>query len=68
VAIRGSGGVAARDLQADDVNVSIAGSGDAHVHARKTLAVSIAGSGDVDYVGEATVRTSIAGSGRVTKR
>jgi hypothetical protein len=68
VSIQGSGGVAARDLQADDVSVSIAGSGDAHVHARKTLAVSIAGSGDVDYAGDPVVRTSVAGSGSVTKR
>jgi hypothetical protein len=60
---------AARALAADDVNVSIAGSGDAKVRANKSLGVSIAGSGDVEYSGAVTaVRSSVAGSGRVIRR
>jgi uncharacterized membrane protein len=56
-------------LAANDVTVSIAGSGDATVQANKSLGVSIAGSGDVQYSGTATdVRSSVAGSGRVTKK
>ena len=64
----GSGDVRTEALKADDVSVSIAGSGDASVHADKTLSVSIAGSGDVSYRGEAQVKSSIAGSGSVNRR
>ena len=55
-------------MEVADVSVSIAGSGDARVYARGTLAISIAGSGDVEYTGDAVARTSVAGSGTVTKR
>jgi hypothetical protein len=51
------------------VSISIAGSGDAKVSAKKTLAVSIAGSGDVEYSGGAQlVKSSVAGSGSVRQK
>jgi hypothetical protein len=69
LSIAGSGDVRASELAADDVDISIAGSGNATVHAGKTLAVSIAGSGDVEYVGAAAItRSRVAGSGRVRQR
>jgi hypothetical protein len=61
--------VASRDLSCEDVSISIAGSGDAKVSAKKTLAVSIAGSGDVEYSGGAQlVKSSVAGSGSVRQK
>jgi Putative auto-transporter adhesin, head GIN domain len=69
VSISGSGDVRTRELVADDVGISIAGSGNASVQANKTIAVSIAGSGDVEYVSAATItRSRIAGSGSVRQR
>ena len=69
IAIAGSGDVRTRELAADDVSISIAGSGDADVQANKTLAVSIAGSGDVEYRGAATLAKSrVAGSGSIRQR
>jgi hypothetical protein len=53
-------------IKAKDVKVRIAGSGDAKVHATKSLDVSIAGSGDVSYKGNPTkISQDIAGSGKV---
>jgi hypothetical protein len=65
--IGGSGSVRAEGLVTPVASVSIAGSGDAHLHASRTLSVSIAGSGSVIYRGEPTLSTSIVGSGRVRK-
>jgi hypothetical protein len=57
------------DLVADDVQIRIAGSGDASVTANKSLDVSIAGSGDVKYSGNpAALKTSTAGSGSISRR
>lgn len=67
VSIAGSGDVKLFDLQARDVAIDIAGSGDARVSASSALDVSIAGSGDVRYRGEPKVAKSIAGSGRVAR-
>ena len=69
LSIAGSGDLRARELAADDVDISIAGSGNADVQAAKTLAVAIAGSGDVQYSGAATLAKSrIAGSGTIRQR
>ena len=57
------------DLIADDVSVSIAGSGDAGVTANKSLDVSVAGSGDMRYGGTvAAAKSCVAGSGSVRRR
>lgn len=69
LAIGGSGNAELEELIGDDVSVSIAGSGDAALHADKKIAVSIAGSGDVTWTGNASeVESSVAGSGAVTKK
>lgn len=62
--IAGAGTIDTRDLAADDVRVSIAGAGDAHVRADRTIAVSISGIGSVEYTGDAeVVERNIAGLG-----
>ncbi len=65
IRVGGSGAVDNREVSADDVTVSIAGSGDVWVTAQKSLDVSITGSGNLHYAG--TVRPSVksAGSGKV---
>jgi hypothetical protein len=68
IKLSGSGGVDASDLRCDDVTVGIAGSGDAMVHASRSLVASIAGTGAVRYSGDPSVQQSIAGSGSVRKR
>ncbi|MFC4231164.1 head GIN domain-containing protein [Parasediminibacterium paludis] len=68
VSISGSGDAICKDLVADDVKVSIAGSGSAKVNASNGLKVSVVGSGDVFYTGTVTnISKSIAGSGKVIK-
>ena len=65
--IHGSGNVRAMNLQSEEANVKIYGSGNADIFASVKLDVHVAGSGDVNYKGNAQVSSSIAGSGRVKK-
>lgn len=67
IRISGSGNYDGPDLKAENVDVSIAGSGDANVFADDKLKASVAGSGNVKYRGNATVDSHIAGSGSVNK-
>ena len=68
VSIAGSGDAICKDLVADEVKVSIAGSGSAKVNASSSLKVSVVGSGDVFYTGTVTnISKSISGSGKVVK-
>lgn len=65
IQISGSGNVRAFRLEASNVDVDIAGSGDADVSASTSLKVRIAGSGDVRYKGSPDLDISISGSGEV---
>jgi hypothetical protein len=65
--IRGSGDIHAANLKAENVDVDIAGSGNADVYASVKLNVDVKGSGDVKYRGGAQVSSDIAGSGSVRK-
>ena len=65
--IRGSGDIHAANLKAENVDVDIAGSGNADVFASVKLNVDVKGSGDVKYRGGAQVSSDIAGSGSVRK-
>ncbi|CAL1516676.1 head GIN domain-containing protein [Chitinophaga sp. MM2321] len=67
LSIAGSGNFDGDDLLAENVAVSIAGSGDASVHASVKLDAKIAGSGDVKYKGNPQISSSVAGSGSVKK-
>ena len=65
--ISGSGDLKASKLEARNVTVSIAGSGDVAVWAREALQARIAGSGDVRYYGDPSVEKRITGSGSVKR-
>jgi hypothetical protein len=65
--IAGSGDYRASDLMSENVKVSIAGSGSAHVYASMNLKISIAGSGDVFYRGNPVISQKVAGSGSIRK-
>jgi hypothetical protein len=66
--IAGSGGMNGRDFKTGTASVSIAGSGNAHLGAEKSISASIVGSGNVTYSGSATISDSrTVGSGRLSK-
>ncbi|MDO3640792.1 head GIN domain-containing protein [Mucilaginibacter sp. L3T2-6] len=68
VSIAGSGDMNGKRFKTATANVSIAGSGNAHFGADKTVSATIVGSGNVYYSGSATVEnTRTVGSGRVTR-
>jgi|SRR6478672_9115533 len=67
IEIVGVGNYKAENLLSENVDVHIAGSGNAKVYAENNLSVNIAGSGDVYYKGNASIKQSIAGSGKITK-
>ena len=67
--ISGSGDLSAFDLEAEQVFVTISGSGDAEVFASDLLDVKISGSGNVIYDGSPTdIFTDISGSGDIEPR
>lgn len=68
VSIAGSGNFRADQLLSEEVNVNIAGSGDADVFASVKLDAKIAGSGNINYDGTPQISSSVAGSGTVRKR
>lgn len=64
--IAGSGDYLAENLLSENVDVSIAGSGNAEVFASVDLKINIAGTGDVAYRGNPTnIKKNIAGSGSI---
>jgi len=63
--IRGSGDIRASNLETNHAVVSIAGSGNCHLHASESLRAEISGSGDVIYAGRPRVESHIRGSGTV---
>jgi len=68
LSINGSGDVKAFDFVCGSVDLKIAGSGDAQVHATESLNIKISGSGDVSYKGDPKkVNQKIAGSGEIRK-
>jgi hypothetical protein len=58
----------AESLQAETVELSIAGAGKAEVAASKILKVAISGAGKVTYTGNPTVEKRISGAGSVRQR
>jgi len=65
IEIDGLGNYKAEDLSAADVDITIAGSGNARVSAKDNLSIDIAGSGDVYYHGTPAIHQSIAGTGTI---
>jgi hypothetical protein len=68
VNIAGSGNFIGKSLLAENANISIAGSGDADVHASVRLEGKIMGSGDINYVGNPEVSSKVMGSGEIRKK
>jgi hypothetical protein len=68
VAISGSGDLDGRHFKTNTASVTIAGSGNAHLGADKSISANIVGSGNVIYSGSATISDSrTVGSGRLSK-
>ncbi len=66
IEIGGNGQVQAGDLDTQDTTITIGGSGDVVVWARRELAINISGSGTVSYWGDPTIsRRDIAGAGDI---
>jgi hypothetical protein len=66
--ISGAGNVSARDLHADEVDISIDGTGDAVVYSSEKLSASIDGAGDISYYGNpGEVNKKISGAGDIEK-
>jgi len=65
IEISGSGWVRSFDLESDNTDIRIEGSGSAEVNVVTDLDVFISGSGDVYYKGHPSVNAEITGSGSV---
>ncbi len=65
IEIAGNGNYKTENLKAENVEIHIAGSGNARVYASVNLDIHIAGSGDVYYKGSPAIKQSIAGSGNI---
>lgn len=65
--VAGSGDFHGFNLQSNDTDVAVAGSGDAEVFSNKTLKARVAGSGDIAYRGNAEVDKKVAGSGDISR-
>ena len=65
--VGGSGNVLLSDLKAENVKVSIHGSGNVEVYASEMLDATISGSGNVSYKGSPKITTTVHGSGEVSK-
>ena len=63
--VSGSGDIAAFNLESNEQDIYISGSGNCEVFARDVLDVRISGSGNVFYKGNPTISTNISGSGSV---
>lgn len=66
--LAGSGRLNAYELIANNVEASVAGSGDARINCTNNLKAKVAGSGDIIYKGNPkTENTNVAGSGSISK-
>jgi hypothetical protein len=66
--ILGSGSIKALDLQAENTEAELTGSGNLETRVSKTLDVNITGSGSVLYAGSPAVTKNITGSGTVSSQ
>ena len=64
--VHGSGDLGLGDVVAQSAAISISGSGDADVHAVRSLDATVHGSGDVRYTGNPSLTRDVSGSGSVT--
>ena len=67
VTISGSGSLQGRDLVSETAEVSVNGSGEAVISARRTISINVSGSGRVAYGGGAKATITKSGSGVVQR-
>lgn len=68
IGISGSADVNASNLETEDVNIGISGSGDSKVWAKRSLTGSVSGSGEIHYKGNPTrLDVKSSGSGDIHK-
>ena len=69
MSISGSGDFSGFDLNADNTEVSISGSGNVEVVSNSSIKAYVSGSGDVDYKGNPDKEdTKVSGSGRISSK
>lgn len=68
VTVSGAGDVYAADLKAEEVAITISGSGNAKVHAENKLKATISGSGNITYSGEPAIEQVVSGAGTIRKQ
>jgi hypothetical protein len=68
VRLMGSGDYDGQNLESEEADISIAGSGNVTVNASEQLDITIAGSGTVRYIGDPLINQNILGSGRIVKQ
>lgn len=66
--ISGSGKIKSYNLEQNDCDATISGSGDMYVNVASTIDAHISGSGKVFYINYPAIRTSISGSGGVVDK
>ncbi len=67
VIISGSGDFTGKNLNTNNANIQVSGSGNASIHAENSLNAAVSGSGDISYSGNAKVNSSVSGSGSISK-
>lgn len=68
IRMNGSGNVIAGDLQTENTDIRINGSGDAGLAVNSSLEAKVMGSGNIRYAGTPKVDADITGSGEISKR
>lgn len=66
--INGSGNITAMDMEVQNAQIAIRGSGEHSILVRQNLDAKIFGSGNIIYTGDAKVVAEIKGSGRIIKQ
>ncbi len=67
VTISGSGTLAAKGFSVGDARITISGSGEAEIRAKRSLDVFVSGSGSVKYWGTPEINQRVNGSGRISR-
>jgi hypothetical protein len=67
ISLGGSGAYNGRGLKGEDVEATLAGSGDIECHAANSLDATLVGSGDIRYLGNARVNSTKMGSGDIER-
>ncbi|RPD41631.1 head GIN domain-containing protein [Chitinophaga barathri] len=66
ISVSGSGEIDAPEMQSQNMEIHISGSGNANVNVSQKLEIAISGSGSVNYKGAASVEQAVSGKGKVT--